>query len=248
MVPPSPIRCLPYGTAHGEIGEALDHESLIIIKGFPLERAAETLLQFADRFGIPSRHGIGPESNAELEYIHRIEALAMPRRDWNGNVVASATDEAMDWHTDDYYSERPVDTLLLLCCQKAAGGHSLLSRVEDILSLLGRDDRDVLRQPLFPTPFGVTSVLEGEGENTWVRYGLELEGIRRCEASIPAHASASLRRFKAAVDRAAHMLLLEPGDCLIIDNHRALHGRTEFNGARLLRRVRLDRRSRGGDV
>ena len=62
-------------------------------------------------------------------------------------------------------------------------------------------------------------------------------------AGRPAAQLALLDRFEAATQAASFTFALAAGDCLILDNRRALHGREAFedDGSRLLKRVRVYR-------
>jgi alpha-ketoglutarate-dependent taurine dioxygenase len=71
----------------------------------------------------------------------------------------------------------------------------------------------------------------------------EIESLRqRRDLPLPPETRAWLDRFDALFAAAAETVLLEPGDLLLIDNHRTLHGRTAFpaGSPRLLKRVRVD--------
>jgi alpha-ketoglutarate-dependent taurine dioxygenase len=71
----------------------------------------------------------------------------------------------------------------------------------------------------------------------------EIESLRqRRDLPLPPETRSWLDRFDALFAAAAETVLLDPGDLLLIDNHRTLHGRTAFaaGSPRLLKRVRVD--------
>jgi alpha-ketoglutarate-dependent taurine dioxygenase len=61
----------------------------------------------------------------------------------------------------------------------------------------------------------------------------------KCWQKTPAQQQA-LTNFEAALAQECVSFLLQPGDALLLNNHRSLHGRQAFQGQRLLKRVRFN--------
>jgi alpha-ketoglutarate-dependent taurine dioxygenase len=58
---------------------------------------------------------------------------------------------------------------------------------------------------------------------------------------LTAQAVEDLKTFDHIAQQCVHTVDLQKGDCIIVDNHRALHGRSAFDAksGRLLKRLRI---------
>ena len=122
--------------------------------------------------------------------------------------------------------------------------------MRDILGDLDAATIARLRVADFPSPYGLAPVLfplpaqaAGEGGPWGIRFNLRDfvgYGERFGPLLSPAQHDA-LRAAMAAAERHAQRLMLEAGDCLVVDNHRVLHGRSAFTPGcgRLLKRLRV---------
>jgi gamma-butyrobetaine dioxygenase len=127
----------------------------------------------------------------------------------------------------------------------AGGGVSLLAHARDILARLAPTSARALREPTFPSPFGPAPVLwdEAGGSQPCIRFNhrdFASFGERYGPLLTAGQARVLDEVLAAAQDCTLHVRL-EPGDCLVVDNHRVLHGRTAFDPAsgRLLKRLRV---------
>jgi alpha-ketoglutarate-dependent taurine dioxygenase len=181
------------------------------------------------------------------EGIARVEAMDVPRRDPTGRAILSTTADDFPLHTDDTFAAQPARFVLMHCWQAdaAGGGTSLLAHVRDLLPRLDAAAIGLLREPLFASPFGLAPVLwddPGDGQpcirfnhRDFASFG-ERYGPRLTPAQAPV-----LDTVLAAARTCTTPIHLAPGDCLVVDNHRVLHGRTAFHQAsgRLLKRLRV---------
>ncbi|MFC6082589.1 TauD/TfdA family dioxygenase [Sphaerisporangium aureirubrum] len=154
------------------------------------------------------------------------------------------------FHTDAQYHSRPEDVVCLFVVRPAAdGGDTMLLTARDVVATLGRDPAgevalERLAQPVWTwTPPDVFTgkaaaavppmpVLPGDGTVRWRRDNL---GPLR-----PPHAHAATVLESGLRRAPATRLRQHPGDVIVIDNHRTLHGRTPFaDPERRLLRVRL---------
>lgn len=186
---------------------------------------------------LPHRSGL-----VERGGVQRVEALASAPADQFGKPLMSGHHAAFPLHSDEAFAALPCRYVLLHCwrADPAGGGVSLLATRERIEALGDVDTGHALRSLPLAYPFGqTTTLLPG-----LLRYNRsEIESLRqRRDLPLPPETRAWLDRFDALFAAAAERVLLEPGDLLLIDNHRTLHGRTAFaaGSPRLLKRVRVD--------
>ncbi len=112
--------------------------------------------------------------------------------------------------------------------QSDEGGETVLVDTQPILEAMTSAEREALKQVYLtehrvfrddPSRIPLLRTLKGEDR---VYYSFWL-----LEDTVPFASQTSLARFQNALKTAPRMALrLEPGDVLIIDNHRMLHGRT----------------------
>ncbi|WP_062347945.1 TauD/TfdA family dioxygenase [Herbidospora yilanensis] len=156
-------------------------------------------------------------------------------------------------HTDAQYHPDPEDLVCLFAVRPAAdGGHSLLLPARRALAALrarpdGARAEAALRRPQWswttPAVFAggraapplpvLTGDLTGDLGGATVRW--------RPDNLVPAEGRAAAETFTGVLARAdPEEVRLTPGDVLLIDNRRTLHGRTAFGDPRrLMLRVRL---------
>ncbi len=131
--------------------------------------------------------------------------------------------------------------LLLLACARAGdvGGDSLLADGQGVLAELAGLRPAAVEALMAPRAafFGgaggrFAPVLEQLTPGRW-RIQLRQDSLARFSPEAAPHIPA----LRAAIDRHTVRLRLEPGQALVLDNHRLLHGRTAFSGGRLLLRA-----------
>jgi hypothetical protein len=186
------------------------------------------------------RRGVGVEDT----YVRRVEFLPQFADD---TVFDDDTANFKSGHTDGW-GRRPPD-LVLLCCVRpsAAGGSSRLLHVREIVDALAPRDVATLRRPLFPSGAGRIPILLGTERDP--RIQLYIEGCRfyadRLGLPLSAEAASALERLDAVIACLSQRfpIRLAPGQCLVIDNTRCLHGRAGFPRGcrRLLRNVYVAR-------
>lgn len=204
------------------------------------ERAEAALLEAVRGWGIPSRRDGGSD-------VWPIRPRLVDK-----GATFSVRSGPAGLHTDAQYHERPED-LVVICCVRPAdhGGETTLLGLSDIWEAIRgqRDTADLerwLRAPIWgfsvPLEFGGgegvarVSILSDSGIR-WRRDNLraEIDGaIEQIADTFAAVCESSLRKV---------VLPLGPGDALVMDNRRVLHGRLGFaDPQRHLLRVRLWRR------
>ena len=217
----------------------LQRACAVVVHGVPTESDG-VLLALALATGTPDASGNG----GRLIYDVRPRPLTE-----QGDV--STTREAFALHSDSTALVRPHDTVYLACVAAAhgRGGESRVMSAEHVRASLPARAIAALEEPIFP--FALNDPLHGRGvrrapvlQGDAIRYrrdALEL-GERACGEALPARARTALDALEAVLAEEEHQLAfgLRPGDVLVVDNRRALHGRTAFaRGAdRHLRRLK----------
>ena len=140
--------------------------------------------------------------------------------------AALATDQEMALHTD-----HPRARWISWECvrQSSAGGYSLLKDTKPALDSLSGDERDELRaltirtHVVFPDDTGAYPILRQDGDGAdWVYFTPWMTD---------GQSSPAFRKFIRALEATPPLTLrLYPGESLLIDNGRMLHGRSALGG------------------
>ncbi|MFC0266841.1 2-trimethylaminoethylphosphonate dioxygenase [Kushneria aurantia] len=231
------------------------------------DRSLSTLLEQLSVYGFARVSGVPVEEDGMQPLLDRIGPIR--RTNWGGIADVKSTANAYDLtmtrrglepHTDNPYRE-PIPGYIWLHCLRnaAAGGDSTLVdgfRAAELLrERYPEAYRCLTRTPVRFRYRDASSWLENEGflieENAhgqvWrVRYNNRTEHLPALEPEVLERYYAARQRFHALItstELTLH-LRLEPGELLIMDNYRLLHGRTAFileGGERHLRQGYVDR-------
>jgi alpha-ketoglutarate-dependent taurine dioxygenase len=179
--------------------------------------------------------------------IHLVQELPKPQLNAFGHKMLSTTNDYFPLHTDEYFDDKPSRFVLLLCITPAdEGGTTLVAHIDDIVADLDAPTRAALMLPVFPTQVGPKPLLEETAEGWSMRFN-ELE-IRRAKdftgtqnRPLPKESIAAIIAMRESAESHMRRYDLKSGDCLVIHNHRTLHGRTEFSGKsrRMMKRLRI---------
>ncbi|MGW3952277.1 TauD/TfdA family dioxygenase [Streptomyces sp. NPDC004752] len=205
-------------------------------------------------FGQPTSKGNGATAERLIYEVAPDDAAAGPTHLSKGRA-------AQEPHTDSPVQQRPHEFLALACVtgDPAGGGLSTVVHAGDIAAVL--DERDggattaLLREETFPfldTPLRlaeppvIAPVLRWTPEEQWRvrwRHDALIAGFERHPRAASAAHRAAVEAFAtvAADPALTATLQLTPGDMLLLDNTRVLHGRTAITGtaARRLKRIKL---------
>jgi hypothetical protein len=223
------------------LAERLERDRAVVVESVPTHCDA-VLLALTFGVGTPSSLGNGDG------LIHEVRPKPLTeRRD------ISTTRAEFPLHTDSTALVRPHEAICLACLRApaGAGGQSLVATADSVRAALPDSAVAALAEPVFPFLLkdpvhgrGVRPgpVLEGSGAVRYRRDALEL-GERLSREPMPPRSRAALELLDEALDDRSLVLTraLRPGDVLLVDNRRALHGRTAIaDGAdRRLRRLKL---------
>lgn len=209
------------------------------------------LIALGEQLGTRSAQGLRPDApNFENNGVNRVENMDTPMRDAVGNAVLSSNAEEFPLHTDDSYSPEPARYVLMHCWQadSAGGGVSWISHVDRMLALAPPDLIARLSTQKYTTPYGSAPVLwrssERDEQQRWcIRFNRrDMIGFAKLRFQFM---SEQLRRDLATLEQLAMQCMekvaLQKGDCIVVDNHRVLHGRSAFDpsSGRLMKRLRI---------
>ena len=217
-----------------------DPSGVLVLGGFPTDDDNAALLHLAHALGTPVPDTRMPGHAMEGNLVYRVEF----NPENQDEHAYSATAGHFPLHTDGAHWKRPPQLVLLLCCRaSSSGGDTTLAHVEDVLGRLepghiqqlvnvpvGFDDVDapVLQQDPWRIRWNHATLQRRHQRGLWRPHRATLDACQALEVVLAALA-----------ERPA--LRLAPGELLVLDNTRVLHGRTTFGdtGNRLLKRVRV---------
>lgn len=233
-----------------DLESKLRNHDALVLEGCPLSDAF--LVEKALKLGVFSDFGLKEPAPGSSErrggpydrYVHEVFARRQPVNDAHGNVILSTTSADFPLHTDEFGSLRPAEFVFLLCetTDASGGGDSLTAHIEDVLSRLSPPIVEQLWMPIFLSSAGPVSILFGEPGTPRVRFNwVELMRVPAEAKGPTGDAAAAIRAFASAAETVAIRSRLRPGDCLVLNNHRTLHGRLAFSPAsgRKLKRIRI---------
>ncbi|MET9176683.1 TauD/TfdA family dioxygenase [Kitasatospora aureofaciens] len=156
---------------------------------------------------------------------------AEQRQENSGSVL-------LELHTEDGFHPNPPHFLSLICLRADHDevAATVSGGIGDALPLLDAETVEVLRQPEFrirfsssfvpDTSVGVLTpampILTGSAEHP------DLTVDFNATTATTPRAQAALDRLEEAMRHSLKGLVLRPGDLIILDNRRAVHGRTDF--------------------
>jgi len=253
----------------------LDHAAFPAADLADLRRDPATLgrlLDGLDAYGFAVVRGVPLDMDGGLEFADLIGPIR--RTNWGGVADVKAIPNAYDLtmtprhlepHSDNPYRE-PVPGYILLHCltNDADGGDSTLVDGFHAAAILRRDNpaafetlvtTDVTFRYHDETAFlenhGPLIECNGAGEVVQIRYSNRTEMIGRLPVErLEAYyaARAAFWRLIAPSSPLTLQFRLQPGELLMMDNYRLLHGRTGYTlatGSRHMRQCYLDRDSVG---
>lgn len=168
-------------------------------------------------------------------YEGRLVQHVTPVRGREDAQTSEGSDTVLAWHVEDAFTEQRCDFFGLLCLRGQPAAHTLVASVRS-LDLPGEVEQ-VLREPRFviepdiahgadlAPDLPAVAVLSGPPGDPELCFDAVYQ---RPADPADADAAAALKVLAGAVDAAAVAHVLEPGELLIADNRRVVHGRTVF--------------------
>ncbi|MFB7295528.1 TauD/TfdA family dioxygenase [Streptomyces rubiginosohelvolus] len=144
----------------------------------------------------------------------------------------------LELHTEDGFHPNPPHFLSLICLRAdhEETAATVTGGIGDVLPLLDTETVEALRRPEFRTGFSSSFVQDGStGVLTppmpVLSGGDDCPDLRvdfHTTTATTAQARAALRRLEQAMLSSLRGLVLLPGDLIVLDNRRAVHGRSDF--------------------
>lgn len=236
-------------------GELAGKPGCIVVEGVSVE-GNEVVLSLAESLGRVTVQGTTiPGHPLEDGRVYRVESVNAGQgvRDEDDLLIFSTTGRVFEGHTDGYHNVEPPAYVLLLCVRPDHGvfGRNSVVDVSKVLPLLNTRTAALLYDESYPCSFGRTSILSGSRDRPRVRFNFK--EIQRFHAAghlvDDAHLQAARALHELVSSPAfAWRHVLRTGECLVIDNSRALHSREPLspNSTRLLKRVWVEPADREG--
>lgn len=235
----------PLADAARQVRAAVEDAGAVVVEDVPVDDD-DLLVSLVQALGRPSALANGG-------LIHEV----MPRHADERQDISS-TEAEFPLHTDSTFLVEPHDHVVLACAEATAGGggESLVLHVAAAIAAMRRRGDGALvaeleaevfpfpmRDPSHGTGLRFAPILGRRNGSHTVRYRADALRAGLHVGRIEPSKRAALDAFEAALrDMAARgTTLLAPGDVLVVDNHRVLHGRAAIapGAPRRLRRMRL---------
>jgi hypothetical protein len=180
----------------------------------------------------------------------------VPIESHKGEMLGSGSELELVWHTEDARYPYRGDYIGLMCLRNPDAVPTTFASIDELR--LDPDQAEVLFEPRFvfrPDPSHPTdserekaSVLFGDPSSPYVRF--DPYSMDRPETE---EARLAMDYLIRAIDENLTSVALMPGECLFIDNYKAVHGRSSFKARfdgtdRWLKRINIARdlrKSRG---
>lgn len=224
-----------------EIGRLTGREPFVVLRGMPIGevsatpterlhpakpagRSEATLLDVAGLLGEPV--GYAQELGGAL-----VQDL-YPTAGSVGRQVSTGSGVELAFHTETSFHPHRPHHLLLLCLRGDPAASTTLCTLDAITERLSRRALEVLAQPRFRT--GVDESFGGGPGCTWTTEPMPViaDGALvydgELTVGIDDEADRALAEVRDAIVSAQTAVVLEAGDLLVVDNHRAVHGRSSF--------------------
>lgn len=240
---PSRVR----GMLHGF--RLAERDGVALVRGFPVDDEAlgPTPSRWTGPGGRPVREALllalyssllgdlfGWRTQQDGALIHDV----LPVRDHEHEQIGTGSRQGITWHTEDAAYDCRGDYVTLLCLRNPGAVPTSFTEAQDLA--LPRRVSETLAEPRFLIAVDQSHRLTGAARadahdraRVAVLLGdLDDPYLRADPFYMPpaddADAAGAFAEFVRAIDAALQEVTLEPGDCLVVDNYRAVHGRGAF--------------------
>jgi len=175
----------------------------------------------------------------EAEGYGRLFQDVVPIKSMSTVQTSLGSNTELEIHTEQAFSRLRPDFLSLSCLRGDSNANTYILPVEKIMDNITNDEMDLLRKPLWKTGVdlsfklnghefiegdlrGPLAILSGPDDDPRITFDQDLmTGI--CEES-----KKMIKRIVDIYYKHRYSHNLKPGEMIIIDNRRALHGRSPF--------------------
>jgi len=190
--------------------------------------ATRALLRFAD--------DIGRAVGYDREQGGRLIQDIFPVRSAEHSQVSASSKVVLGTHTETAFHPHKPRYVVLLCLRGDPLAATTYADINDIVALLSEDHLTELQKPDFMTSVDPSFMTNGEPDTrvvvtplTWSEHGWTFVYDELLMSGVTESANRALIALHDAVRRSTKHIILQSGDILVIDNRRAVHGRTPFN-------------------
>ncbi len=245
------VYCLPYQQIKPLLDFKINHKpGFLLLKGFeqdphliPTYEASEEIIAKKKTFysefwlalvakilGEPI--GYAQERNGEVFQNVR------PRQGQETKIASDSSGVVLDLHVENGYHPIRPDYLLLygLRQDRHQKGHTLAIEIEEILPLLSPEEIAILSSKQFRTSvdwnFGNLDAERGTGPEVAILFGDPKNPMIFYDdeyvIGTTVESQAALEKLRVLLHQKMQGILLKPGEMLVFDNYKCLHGRTSF--------------------
>lgn len=189
--------------------------------------ATRALLRFADDIG----RAVGYDREQNGRHIQDIFPVKSSER----AQVSTSSKVMLGSHTETAFHPHKPRYVVLLCLRGDANAATTYADVHEIVQHLSDEAVDVLQIGEFVTTVDPSFMTKGEPDArvtvtplTKKQSGWVLVYDELLMSGTSTRAANALAELHVAVKRATKQVVLADGDLLVIDNDRAVHGRTPF--------------------
>lgn len=189
--------------------------------------ATRAVLRFADDIG----RAVGYDREQHGNLIQDI----FPVRSSERQQVSTSSKVMLGSHTETAFHPHKPRYVVLLCLRGDTQAATTYADVDDIVTHLSDEHLDVLQTAEFITTVDPSFMTNGEPDATVVVTPLTQHGGRwvlvydeLLMSGTTPRAAKALAALHTAVKLATQQVVLQAGDILVVDNTRAVHGRTPF--------------------
>ncbi|PHQ65332.1 MAG: hypothetical protein COB99_04585 [Sulfurimonas sp.] len=142
----------------------------------------------------------------------------------------------LEFHTEQHFHPHSPDYLLLYCLRSVPDANTFFVDVEEVLKELDKKYIERLFKPIYKTGidhvFGNMTTERGNGPIKPVLYGDHNRPYFRYDqdlmVGVTEEAKEALDELEIVLNRVKQSICLEPGELLVLDNRRVVHGRSLF--------------------
>ena len=194
--------------------------------------ATEVLISAANSCGFP----VSYMQEQEGQLIHNI----VPTHKTEYGQISTSSKNDLYLHTELAFHPYQPSHVVLLCLRGDETAGTTIASASEIVSHLDSESIDLLKQPFFET--GIDESFQNEKNKNFklvtpilIEDATHKDDMRwtmnfdwQLMSPMNEDAGNALNEFKSAVTNSIKTIILNRGDLMMIDNKRAIHGRTKF--------------------
>ncbi len=188
-----------------------------------------------------------------IAWAHQRDGLIcqdlVPIEEHKEEMIGSGSEQELVWHTEDARYPYRGDYIGLMCLRNPDAVPTTFASIDEVR--LNPDRIEVLFEPRFvfrPDPSHPTdteretaAVLFGDPSSPYLRFDPYSMDLPETE-----EAQLAMNYLIQTIDESLTGVALRPGECLFIDNYKAVHGRSSFKARfdgtdRWLKRINITR-------